>query len=53
MHPEDKSKVIDFIMAQPYDGIFKKQLLLGWAVTVGVRLQARDYSAVAKSGTDQ
>lgn len=52
MVPNKKRAVIDFLMAQPYTADMKRSLLLGWAVTVGMRLQRADYAAVERSGVD-
>jgi hypothetical protein len=53
MHPENKKEVVDYLMAQPAPSRLKRQLLLGWAITVGVRLSGRDYAAVERTGTDR
>lgn len=52
MHPEKRVEVVRFLQAQPYPSDFKRRLLEGWALTVGVRAPARDYRAVEKSGVD-
>jgi len=53
MHPEHKRDVVNFLMGQPAPSHIKRQLLLGWAITVGVRLSGRDYAAVERTGTDR
>lgn len=53
MHPENKGEVVDFLMAQPYPSVTKRELLLGWAITVGCRLSRKDYAAVERTGTDR
>lgn len=52
MFPGKRSEVIRFLLAQPYPGDFKRRLLEGWAITVGIRLRGRDYAAVERSGVD-
>ena len=52
MYPEKKQLVVQFLIAQPLPGDLKRRLLEGWAVTVGIRVQSRDYNAVEKSGFD-
>ena len=53
MFPEKKKEVIAFLLAQPYVGDFKRRLLEGWAVTVGLRIRSYDYGRVYRSGIDQ
>jgi hypothetical protein len=53
MNPSRKREVIDFLKAAPAEARLKKALLLGWAQTVGVRLQARDFREVEVSGIDR
>jgi hypothetical protein len=50
--PQKKKEVIAFLLAQPYTGDFKRRLLEGWAVTVGLRLRGNDYARVERSGID-
>jgi hypothetical protein len=52
MYPEKKKQVIAFLQAQPFPGDFKKRLLEGWQITVGIRLRAADFNAVEASGVD-
>jgi len=52
MYPERKKEVIAFLQAQAFPGDYKRRLLEGWAVTVGLRVQAKDYNAVQASGVD-
>lgn len=57
--PEDmmfaarKADVIAFIQAAPAEADFKRKLLLGWAITVGVRLNKHDYEKVDRTGIDR
>jgi hypothetical protein len=52
MYPAKKQEVLAFLMAQPYPGDFKRRLLEGWALTVGLRLPSRDFRAVERTGFD-
>ncbi len=45
-----KQDVISFLQAQPYPGAFKRRLLEGWAISVGLRVKPREYDLVEKSG---
>jgi hypothetical protein len=53
MRPEKKQDVLAWLVAQPAEAKQKKQLLLGWAVMVGVRLHKRDYDQVEASAIDR
>lgn len=53
MFPQKKKEVISFLLSQPYTGDFKRRLLEGWAVTVGLRLRGNDYARVEASGIDR
>ncbi len=52
MYPEKLKEVVGFLQAQALPGDFKRKVLQGWAVTVGIRIRERDYKAVEKSGVD-
>lgn len=52
MHPQDKDKVIAHLQAQPWPGDFKRRVLEGWALTVGVRCRSREFDLVYRSGFD-
>lgn len=52
MYREKRRDVIAFLQAQPYPGDFKRRLLEGWALTVGIRLRGADFRAVERSGID-
>lgn len=52
MFPEKKKQVIAFLQAQALPGDFKRRLLEGWCLTVGVRCRSKDFSDVANSGVD-
>jgi len=53
MHPERKVDVVNWLIASPYEGFFKRRLLEGWAVTVGVRVRPVDFDRVVASGIDE
>ena len=53
MHQSKKKDVVAFLKAAPCEAKLKKALLLGWARTVGVRLQQRDYRAVEENAIDR
>ena len=52
MFREQKRAVLNFLKAQPLPGNLKRELLLGWAQWVGVRIQQREYRELDESGTD-
>lgn len=52
MAPNKKADVIRWLTAQPYEGNFKRRLLEGWAITVGVRVRGHDFALVEASGLD-
>ncbi len=52
MFPEKKAEVIAFLLNSPLPGNLKRELLLGWAQTVGVRVTRADLSKVELSGVD-
>lgn len=52
MYPEKKPQVVAFLQAQPLPGDLKRRLLEGWAITVGVRCQLKDYRVLEQSGVD-
>jgi len=52
MLPGKKREVIEFLKAKAYPGTMKRELLLGWAQTVGLRLQQKDFREVDESGVE-
>mgnify|MGYP005812044757 CR=1 FL=1 len=52
MFPQKKAEVIAHLQAQPWPGDFKRRVLEGWALTVGVRIRSRDFTLVERSGYD-
>jgi len=53
MYPELKREVIAFLIAQPYTSNYKRRLLEGWCMTVGVRCTSHQYHLVEVSGVDK
>jgi hypothetical protein len=51
-YPQRKADVVRFLQAQAWPSEFKRRLLEGWALTVGVRCRSADFAAVEKSGVD-
>ncbi len=52
MFPQNKRDVMDLLKRLPLEGRVKRQLLLGWAQTVGMRIEARLYRELDESGID-
>ncbi|MGH9402856.1 MAG: hypothetical protein ACRD2P_12200 [Terriglobia bacterium] len=52
MDPARKADVLRWLTAQPYEGNFKRRLLEGWALTVGIRVRGVEFSMVEASGID-
>lgn len=50
MYPQKKRQVIDFLIAQALPGPFKRRLLEGWCINVGVRCRPRDFYLLESSG---
>lgn len=53
MYASKKADVIRWLQAQPLESDLKRSYFLGWAVTVGVRLNKHDYRKVTDSGIDR
>jgi hypothetical protein len=45
-----KPQVLDFLLAQPWPGDFKLQVLSGWGQVVNNHITAADRASVAASG---
>jgi hypothetical protein len=45
-----KRQVLDFLLAQPWPGDFKLQVLYGWGIVVGNMISASDAHIVHASG---
>ncbi len=52
MFPAKLEDVLVFLEQAPIRGQKKKELLLGWAKTVGVKLRGSQYFRVYRSGID-
>jgi len=52
MLPQKKRAVIEFLKAQALPGTLKREILLGWAQTVGVRIRRCEFAEVEASGVD-
>lgn len=50
--PSMKKQLIQFLVEQPLPGNTKRELLLGWAMWVGVKIRGVDYMKVENSGID-
>jgi hypothetical protein len=53
MYPQRKREVIAFLISQPYTSEYKRRLLEGWCVTVGLRCNSKEYHLVEVSGVDK
>ena len=52
MYPAKLGEVMRYLKSLPVPGHEKRAILLGWARTVGVKLQSSQYRAVENSGSD-
>lgn len=52
MAPEHKAAVIEWLRAQPLEKKRKRELLFGWAITVGVRLKTSNYARAIETAID-
>lgn len=52
MFPNQKAAAIKWLQQAPLPADVKRNLLLGWAITVGMRVSQRDRRAVENTGTD-
>ncbi len=52
MYPEKRKEVIAFLQGAALPGDFKRKVLQGWALTVGIRIRSRDFHLVEASGVD-
>jgi hypothetical protein len=53
MYPEHMSKVMQFLKDTHGTGDWKREVLQGWARTVGVKVSQAQYRAVFVTGWDQ
>ena len=52
MYPESMSQVMQFLKDQTATGDWKREVLQGWARTVGVKVSQAQYRAVFLTGHD-
>ena len=53
MYANKKREVVDFLKTLPLEGRLKANLLLGWAQTVGMRIEQRLYQELYESAIDK
>jgi len=53
MYQNKKAEVIEWLRQVPLESKRKRELLLGWAITVGVKLNRADYAKVTPTGIDR
>jgi len=53
MSRRKKREVKAWLAAQPFTGDYKRRLLEGWQIWVGIRLHGRDFQDVQATGIDQ
>ena len=53
MFQSKKSEVIAWLIQIPIESKLKRELFLGWAITVGVKLNRADYAKVTPTGIDR
>jgi len=52
MYWQKKHELINWLLGQPYPGEFKRRLLEGWSMTVGLRVRPHEYALLESSGVD-
>lgn len=52
MYRAKRGAVVEWLTKQPYTGHFKRGLLAGWAMLVGVKISGRELNKVEASGVD-
>ena len=52
MYREKKNEVIALLQSKAWPGDFKRRVLEGWALTVGLRLRSREFALMEQSGFD-
>lgn len=52
MTRRSRKVVVAWLIAQPWPGHIKREVLFGWARTVGIRLLEREVDQVVKSGRE-
>jgi len=53
MYPQRKKDMLAFLMFQPLPSWTKRRLAEGWCITVGCRLNSREYHLLEVSGVDK
>jgi hypothetical protein len=53
MQQSKKAEVIAWLQKIPLESKRKRDLFLGWAITVGVKLNRADYAKVTPTGIDR
>jgi len=53
MFPGKKREVVDFLKKLPLESRLKRNLLLGWAQTVGMRIEQSLYRELEESAIDK
>jgi hypothetical protein len=53
IHQSKKAEVIEWLRKVPLESKRKRDYLLGWAITVGVKLNRADYAKVTPTGIDR
>ncbi len=53
MFPNKKREVVEFLKRQPLEKKLKRSLLLGWAQTVGMRIEQSLYRELDESAIDK
>lgn len=52
MYPEKKQDVLSYLESVPGHGRWKVEVLMGWAMTVGVRVRRFEQRQVERTGFD-
>lgn len=52
MNPKSRKQVVAWLITQPWPGHIKRDVLFGWARTVGIRLLEREVQQVVSSGLE-
>lgn len=53
MFPNKKREVVDYLKKLPLETKLKQNLLLGWAQTVGMRIERKLYRELEESAIDR
>jgi hypothetical protein len=52
MNPYSRKQVVAWLITQPWPGHIKREVIFGWARTVGIRLLEREVDQVVASGIE-